>query len=164
MQLPRWVWKEVVSLIRHKQWPLIGLVLSAKTTGTNQLVLRRSNFCWVPGKLRQCGPTNRIVDDSDFKPSKFDCRLWSDLDSNEKIVSSIAITFYFDLLSIKINHFWYIFYVLIENRSKMIILKIEIFDSNIVKLNLYQKVDLFWLFWSLSIYFDLFRSILIFSI
>ena len=40
-------------------------------------------------KLRRCGPMNEIIDNSDFKLSKFDRRLRSD--SNDDIVSTIAI-------------------------------------------------------------------------
>ena len=42
-------------------------------------------------KGRPCGLTNWIVNDSDFKPSEFKCRLRSDSDSNDKIISTIAI-------------------------------------------------------------------------
>ena len=42
-------------------------------------------------KLMPLGPTNPIVDDSDFKLSKFDSRFRSNSDSNEKIASTIAI-------------------------------------------------------------------------
>ena len=42
-------------------------------------------------KGRPCGLTNWIVNDSDFKPSEFKCRLRSDSDSNDEIISTIAI-------------------------------------------------------------------------
>ena len=44
-------------------------------------------FC----KLMRSGLQNQIVDDSDFKPSKFDRRFQSDLDSNDETVSSTAL-------------------------------------------------------------------------
>ena len=39
-------------------------------------------------KLRQCEPINQIVDDSDSKPSKVECRLGSYSKSNDNIVSN----------------------------------------------------------------------------
>ena len=51
-------------------------------------------FC----KLRRCGPTNRIVDNSDSKQSEFNRRFWSDSKSNDEIVS-----YHTDLFLIKFN-------------------------------------------------------------
>ena len=60
---------------------------------------------WVKVKVRGCGPTNQIVDNSDFKPSKFDCQLRSESDSKDDIMSTIAISTKFDPLSIKVDQF-----------------------------------------------------------
>ena len=62
----------------------------------------------------------------------------------------------FDLLSIKIDHFCFIFNVLIENRLKKWSIKRSKYLIKDQKVNLFKKVNLFWLFQSLSIYFDLF--------
>ena len=51
-------------------------------------------------KLRRSWFPNRIVDDSDFKPSKFDHRFWSSLDSSDKI-SHMLILIVFNLFSIR---------------------------------------------------------------
>ena len=61
---------------------------------------------------RRCGPTNLIVDDSDFKPSKFDHRFWSDSDSNDHINDSN-----FDLILIYFGLKSMVFYLFFIKRS-----------------------------------------------
>ena len=46
------------------------------------------------GKGRRCGPTNRIVNNSDFNPSEFDHQYWSDSDYYDEIILSIAISIF----------------------------------------------------------------------
>ena len=46
-------------------------------------------------KLRQCGPANRIVDDSDSKPSKFRQRYKGELEFNVDFVLTISNWIYF---------------------------------------------------------------------
>ena len=50
-------------------------------------------------KLMRLGLKNHIAYDSDSKQSKFYHRFWSDSDFNDEIVSTIAISIYFQLNS-----------------------------------------------------------------
>ena len=52
------------------------------------------------------GLPNRIYDDSDSKPSEFECRFWSDLKSDDEIVSyPIVFLIKINLFSIKFDLF-----------------------------------------------------------
>ena len=63
-------------------------LLSSTTTNTSKLMTSPIGV-WT--KLMCLGLQNQIVDDSAFRLSEFDYRFWSDLYSNNKIVSLIMI-------------------------------------------------------------------------
>ena len=51
----------------------------------------QSNGFYAFTKLRRCGPTNQIIEDSDSKPSEFDCQLPYESDSKLTIKLTITI-------------------------------------------------------------------------
>ena len=53
-------------------------------------------------KLRRWGPKNRIVDDSDSTPFKFECGFWFDLKADDDIISYWIVSISFQL---KLIHF-----------------------------------------------------------
>ena len=69
------------------EWSMISI--KEILENSSALRVKRSK---VLVKLMWLGLLNQIADDSDFKRSKFNCRIWSISDSNNKIVSSIAIS------------------------------------------------------------------------
>ena len=88
------------------------------------------------------GLPNRIVDNSDSKPSKFKHRYWSDLKSDNKIVSYRSL---FDQI--------------LMERSKMLTLKSIKVNLKIEKVEFNQKVDIHRLFQLNLIIIDHFRSL-----
>ena len=121
-------------------------------------------------KGQRCGPTNRIVNDSNFKPSKFDCQFRSYSDSNKRLYRQLWFLYNFIIFLIKIDCFGSLFDWKI-NRSQLKDWKSWLKDwksqLKVQKINLYQKscfiltfliiIDLFPslfdLFWYLSISF-----------
>ena len=111
-------------------------------------------------KLRWCGPTNWIINDSDFKPSEFDRWLRSASDSNDDIVLRILYRWYciddcgFNINLIDENQSFLItcwlkdWYKSIKRSKESI--KRSILSIKRLKMSIYiKKVDIFWLFGSI---------------
>ena len=106
-----------------------------------------TDYCWhfIQGhndKLKQLGLPNKMVDDSDSKPSGFIRRFWSDSNMTMKLLSTITIfilfrslfwlnSTIFDLFLIKLDHF------LIKRLKKITIMSIKRL----------KKVNIYWLFY-----------------
>ena len=62
-----------------------------------------------PIKLRQLTLPNRIVDDSDSKLSKFECRFWSNWKSDNTIISYwiVSISFWLNLTNFWLKSIYY---------------------------------------------------------
>ena len=95
-------------------------------------------------KLRQLGLLNRIMDNSDSKPSRFDWRLRYESDSRDGFELTIAIFF-------KVNLFQCNFNILMKIRLKWFIKRSKKLIKRSKNSKLIKKADIYQLFWSLSI-------------
>ena len=96
-----WIWKECLASPIFKYKENLACVVC------NRNLLR--NWSLGTGKLRQCGPTNQIADDSDSKPSEFHRWFRSDSKLTTKLYRRSRFLSNFDLFLIEINQFWSIF-------------------------------------------------------
>ena len=104
------------------------------------------SFPWKENiKLSILGLPNRILDDSDSKPSKFECLFGSDSKSDNKIIK------------IKFNQ------CLIKGLKKSIKRSKKLIKRS-KKLNLTKNINLYWLYWLSSITFDILINFELFTV
>ena len=104
-------------------------------------------WCYDRTKLMRLGTPNRIVVFVDLnRESEFDCRIRSDSDFNEEIVSTIVISIKFQLYSLNFDLFLIIFWLKEQKWS----CQCRLFNwkwSNLIKnVKINQKSSRFWLF------------------